>query len=81
MNEYQSFTNSELPAIDYDCQNLQTRGFLLKVRCNKQNPDCQAFIKKQKNKGHLVEVVELDASKHVNDMVDIWRKITLTQSN
>lgn len=71
-NKYPSFAGGLVPEPDYDCRELRASNFLLKCRCNKNNPNCQKFIEDEKQINYNIKVIELDANQHGNDMVDIW---------
>lgn len=75
MNTYNSFViNGQDIVIDYDTQELSARGFKLKVRCNKTNPDFEKYVTDKENGGDLVEVISIDPIRFGNDMVDVWVK-------
>jgi len=75
-NKYLSFVYTSKPKIDYDCEELESSGFRMKARLNKDNPDCQSFINDEMDKGADVKIIKLDSSpdKDNKNIVDIWIK-------
>ena len=73
--KYPSFVNEPAPEPDYDCRELRANGYNLRVRCNKNNPDCQRFIEDKKRTSD-VKIIELDSSVNngYKNMIDIWTK-------
>ena len=80
-DKYPSFINEPTPEPDYDCTELKANDYTLRVRCNKNNPDCQRFIDDEKKKGFDIKIVELDrlVSKNNKNMIDIWINKRLSQ--
>ena len=72
MSKYPSFVNEPAPQPDYDCRELKASDFVLKARCNKNNPDCQQYIEDERNENYDVKIVGLDTDKHGKDMIDVW---------
>lgn len=75
--KYLSFTNTSSDIqIYYECKELKNNNFELKARVNKNNPDCQNFIKDKEKEGFIVKIIDLDPSvdQKYKNMVDIWIK-------
>ncbi len=70
---YPSFAGGDIPEPYYDRKELEADGFVLKVRCNKTNPDCQKFISDREGE---VKIIDLDpaVNQDYKNMVDIWVK-------
>jgi hypothetical protein len=75
IQKYPTFNSTKFQP-DYDCNDLKDNGFQLKTRCNKNNPDCQKFIKDKKEEGLTIKIVDLDSSLNQDhkNMIDIWVK-------
>lgn len=70
--DYPSFVNEPTPEPDYDCRKLKVAGYILRARCNKNNPDCEKYIEKLRQENDSVKIEELDTVQYGNDMVDVW---------
>lgn len=69
---YPSFAGSPTPDPEYDCKDLRARGYRLRVRCDKNNPDCQKFIADQERASNVVKIVALDQYEDGHNKIDIW---------
>ena len=71
---YPSFAGSSTPDPEYDCRDLRTDGYRLRVRCDKNNPDCQKFIADQEKVGSIVRTMALDQYEDGHNKIDIWTR-------
>jgi hypothetical protein len=74
MNTYKSFAPSHRETPEYDHQHLVSDGYVLKVSCDKENPDCEAYIADKKKEGCFVEIVEHTPKNSRRVFCDIWVK-------
>lgn len=74
MKAYKSFVGAPRKNPEYDCEDLVADGYVLKVSCDKKNPDCAAYVADKTKEGCLVRVVELKSANGRRIVCDIWIK-------
>jgi len=74
MNYYRSVygISSRIPT--YECDDLISNGYKLKISIYKDNPDLIEYIEEKFSNGYEVKLVEIIDSNSKKSIIDIWVK-------
>ena len=71
---YKSLIGKSKKNPTYDCDDLISSGYRLRVAVFEDNLDLRLYIKEKEEDGYEIRLVELRAQKILHSVIDVWVK-------